>query len=178
MADFYAYIYLREDGTPYYVGKGCGDRAFHKHERINPPKDRSRIFIIPRKNEDDALECEKCWIILFGRKDLGTGCLRNLTDGGDGVSGHRMSNEARLKMSKAAKQRGPDDSRLKNLRPGTEILRQWRAAGNAAPNLGRKFSKETRRRMSEAGKRRCLTPEGLAHQKRIGDLGRSSRWGG
>lgn len=83
---FYSYLYLRKNGTPYYVGKGCGERAFSRNRIFLPPKDRSRIVIFPMESEKLAFESEKALIELFGRKDLGTGILRNLTNGGEGAS--------------------------------------------------------------------------------------------
>jgi len=87
--DFYHYLYLREDGTPYYSGKGSGNRAWVKHaNEIKPPKDRSRI-VITHWNllEIGSFTIERWYIRWYGRKDLGTGILRNMTDGGEGASG-------------------------------------------------------------------------------------------
>jgi len=80
---FYTYLWLREDGTPYYVGKGKGNRGFtsHKHRQNCPPLD--HILIQEFLSEDDAFEAEKLLIAYYGRIDLGTGCLRNMTPGGD-----------------------------------------------------------------------------------------------
>jgi hypothetical protein len=91
--EFYTYLWLREDGTPYYVGKGQGRRAQRGHVRIFPPIDPSRILIQEFPSEADALEAEKFLISYYGRKDLGVGCLRNLTDGGEGTSGRRGCSE-------------------------------------------------------------------------------------
>lgn len=99
---FYAYLWLREDRTPYYAGKGCGNRAFIKGvgHRQDPPKDRSRILLFPRASEVAAFELERAWIRFFGRKDLGTGCLRNMSDGGEGTSGYRHTLVAKQNMSR------------------------------------------------------------------------------
>lgn len=84
MKKYYCYFYLREDGTPYYVGKGCGNRINSKyHPGIYlPPKNR-RIIISENLSEKEAYELEKKYIKFYGRKDLGTGILYNRTDGGD-----------------------------------------------------------------------------------------------
>ena len=99
---FYTYLYLREDGTPYYVGKGKGKRAFYGlTHRVKPPKSRERILLQEFPSEDDAFAAEMFLIAYYGRKDLGTGCLHNLTDGGEGNA--NRSEETLKKMSAAKK---------------------------------------------------------------------------
>lgn len=97
--NFYAYLWLRENGTPYYVGKGKGRRALKSADHcVRRPKDRSRIVIILCRNEAEAFETEKNLILNWGRKDNGTGILRNMTDGGDGPSGYRFSEELKARL--------------------------------------------------------------------------------
>ncbi len=86
---FYVYVYLREDGSPYYVGKGKKERAWIKHNNeTKPPKDKSRIVITHYGlTELWALALERRFIRWYGRKDNQTGILRNKTDGGEGASG-------------------------------------------------------------------------------------------
>lgn len=105
MNKFYVYAYLRDDGSPYYIGKGSGNRAWSKSRKgFQPPSDASRIVLIKEfLSEDDAFNLERAGIVLFGRKDLGTGVLRNLTDGGEGSSGVKPSKETKEKTSMALK---------------------------------------------------------------------------
>ena len=82
---FYTYAYLREDRTPYYIGKGRGNRAYYKYKGTKPPKDKSRILFLKQNlTEEESFKHERYMIGVFGRKDLGTGILINKTDGGDG----------------------------------------------------------------------------------------------
>lgn len=102
---FYVYLYLREDGTPYYAGKGIGKRAWaHSKKEIQPPADTSRI-VVPVWDllEMGAFTLERKFIRWFGRKDLGTGILRNKTNGGDGASGYVFTEEARKKQKEGQK---------------------------------------------------------------------------
>ena len=101
---FYTYAYLREDKTPYYIGKGTGDRIYSTNRRNNPPKDKSRIIFLKQNlTEEEAFRHEIYMIAVFGRKDLETGILYNKSNGGEGNSGLIMSQESREKMSKASK---------------------------------------------------------------------------
>lgn len=102
MKKFYVYFYLREDLTPYYVGKGSGKRYKSKNRLCNPPKDPHYIFMAKENlSEEDAFKWEIYYISYYGRKDIGTGILRNMTDGGDGVSGYKMSEDIIMKRGES-----------------------------------------------------------------------------
>ena len=91
--DYYTYAYLRIDKTPYYIGKGRGKRIFDRSNRRScpVPKDKKRIIFLKQNlTEEEAFRHEKYMIFVFGRKDLKTGILRNLTDGGEGFSSLQM----------------------------------------------------------------------------------------
>ena len=98
---YYVYQYLREDKTPYYIGKGKGNRAwYHGKKEVHPPRDKSRIEIIAYKlTEFESFVLERKLILLYGRKDIGTGILHNKTDGGEGPG--NPSEITRRKISEA-----------------------------------------------------------------------------
>lgn len=113
---FYVYAYLRwrlsemdNAGTPYYIGKGTGRRAWINHGRNIPrPREDKYIHILADNlSEIDALQIEVLFIYLYGRMDLGTGTLRNRTGGGDGVS--NVSEDCRNKRSQNQKRRWEDE---------------------------------------------------------------------
>lgn len=154
---FYTYLWLRKNETPYYVGKGKGDRAFDWHGRhINRPKDKSRIILFSMESEAHAFESEKALIELFGRQDIGTGILRNMTDGGDGASGARHREEWKCQLREKWRGRSirgtgwhhteESKQRLSAALRGSNSPR----FGKPGTNVGRKFSAEHCRRISEA----------------------------
>jgi predicted XRE-type DNA-binding protein len=155
MKAYYTYLWLRNDGTPYYVGKGHGNRAFTGRRnagQLPPPKSSELILVQEYSSEIDALVAEVFLISYYGRKDKGTGVLRNMTDGGDGTSGIIHSEEWYKKQR---------DCRLgKKTRPHREESKQQ--TRNSL--LGRKHTEERRRNQSLAHKGKSWTEaQRLAH---------------
>jgi hypothetical protein len=139
--DFYTYLWLREDGTPYYVGKGTGRRAYRKSA---PPPERIVIQYWP--DEATAFAYEMYLIDFWGRKDLGTGILINLHDGGEG--GGRSVWTDHQKQQQSLKLRGNKRS-LGNRFHLTQEQRDKIAVANRL-RKGERRSAKGRERMSEA----------------------------
>jgi hypothetical protein len=154
---YYTYAYLREDRTPYYIGKGKGNRAYgRRYKGIKPPKDKSRILILKQNlTEQDAFKHEVYMIAAFGRKDLGTGILHNRTDGGDGSSGLVHNEESKRKMSEAAKGRNHLDKtkrKISETKKGRSIPPFSEEHKRKISEAKKNMSEETKRKMSEAHK--------------------------
>lgn len=102
---------------PFYVGIGCGNRinrhiVLAKTHKQKTFKDNVILKITAQGQQpiryklyeqisiESAKRLERYLIKLIGRRDLETGTLVNLTDGGDGTNGYRMSKDRKLKQQK------------------------------------------------------------------------------
>lgn len=116
--EYYVYIY-REPRTcqPIYVGLGRGKRAIKHLTKANNPYFQNVINQIRAAGLQPVVQISSGWLSLeeasffemafikqFGRRDNGTGCLCNLTDGGEGVSGYKFSDSTVAKRAKTIRE--------------------------------------------------------------------------
>ena len=147
---FYVYVLFRPTGVPCYVGKGdsrrkrmdvheyFAQRGVHRNKHLQniiKQAGGSVPKVIVRENltKEDAYTIESALIVAIGRRDLETGPLVNLTNGGPGVASLVMPRYAVVRV--AAYHRG---------RPKTDDHKRKIAESNR----GQKRSVETRRNIS------------------------------
>ena len=164
---YVVYFHKDDEGKVFYVGIGRPKRAFWFYERSEFWKRYvakhcaagvPRVDIIHQNiSWSSACEHERFWIEAYGRRDNGTGCLVNMTDGGEGACGLVPSEETRLKMSLARKGKPfSDETRLKMslARKGKSLSEEHREKLSQAKKGKRRepHSDETRLKISQANK--------------------------
>lgn len=168
---FYVYAYLRGKDSanglqysPYYVGKGSGNRAFVNRRTISAPKDKSLIvFIQEGLTEQEAFALERYCIAMYGRISQNTGILHNRCDGGEGTSGAIVPLERRMQMAAISREARQREGRWKgkgNPKFGGDAMR-----GELNPMWGRQHSEETRRKISSRIAAHYGTEEGRLANK-------------
>ena len=166
---YYTYCYLNEEGKPYYIGKGSGNRAYDFNHSVSlPPRD--RILILKNNlTEEDAFRHEVYMIEILGRKNQGTGILENMTKGGKqpprfiahsehtkiGMKQRRHSEETKRKIGVKSKERMTEQEKkkLSDLWKGRPLEEETKQKISKTMK-GRPKSEETKRKMREAAKMR------------------------
>lgn len=168
-SDYYVYAYLRPDLSPYYIGKGVGNRYLSTNRRVAKPKDLNLIVkLATNLTEDTAFMLERFWIKVFGRIDNGTGVLRNMTDGGEGRAGsigHKWTEEEKQRIS--ARRKGQllpkhtEETKQKRVKSRqsngylshSDETKAKISNGQRLRHMNNPMTEETRRKKSEAMKK-------------------------
>ena len=115
----YVYAYLREDGSPYYIGQGVGKRIHTtsgaEKRRSLPPRER-RIFLKKNLSQEEAWRYEKYYIFLYGRERDG-GILINRSPGGKypGLDKHTPETRRRMREAQLGKKQTEEHRRKHSL---------------------------------------------------------------
>lgn len=190
IADRYVYIIENEFGVPCYVGAGSGNRLDHhimaaqgKKKPANSESEKHLYLVDCIKRGillkaykvaegltiEQAMGYERTLIAWYGRRDLGTGCLFNVCDGGFGLKNYSaktralisrrvkeaMTPEIRALMSRKGKARFFDPQ--ERARVSANTRKQFATKGH--PRTGKKNTQETCNYISTKTKEAMARPE-------------------
>lgn len=189
---FYVYIHKRAtDGKVFYVGKGTRDRAWEKsnrnvHWQRTVNKHGYTVHIVEEFADQDSAFLREIDLI----KMYGIDNLTNMTEGGDGCTGFKPSEETRKKLSRARM----GNQHKKGKKQPQSAIDSHRAARAGVPLTGEHRSKiseglkrawaegrkkpineDGRRKISEANTGRSV-PEDVRRKMSIGSRGENNRW--
>lgn len=146
----YVYVHCRPDGTPFYVGKGQGKRAYkfgqrrqwHAHVVAKYGAENIIVAIYPQLSESQAFAFEISLLAGFHRAGF---ALVNLTSGGEGATGrkHRAESIEKMRQVQKGKIISPEARRkmaqAKLGRPWSEAMRGedgWKEAFSGGSSKG------------------------------------------
>ena len=159
----YIYRHIRLDkNEPFYIGIGTDSkyqRAYSKQSRnifwnrVVSKTDYEVEILLDNLTKDEAKIKEIEFIALYGKKIDKTGILTNISDGGDGNSGGKHTEEAKRKIGEANKYK--DYSKFDRSYMQTKEYKEM----VSKMNTGRKMPNSMREKTSERMKNRTLSFE-------------------
>ena len=170
MKKYYTYAYLREDGTPYYIGKGSGNRIHRQHSVNIPPEDR-RVFLKQNLTEEEAFSHEVEMIEYYGRKCMG-GLLENRAPGGKQPPKHtEHTEETKQKISATMKGRFPSAAHTPEIYQQRSISYKLRGVQPPSQTATFQFISpqgviHTGKNINEFAKQHNLSPSSLYDMRR------------
>jgi len=167
----YVYRHIRLDkNEPFYIGIGTDSkyqRAYSKHSRNifwNRVVSKTRYeveILLDNLTKKEAKLKEIEFIALYGKKIDKTGILTNISDGGDGNSGGKHTEEAKRKIGEANKYK--DYSKFDRSYMQTKEYKEM----VSKMNTGRKMPDSMREKTSERMKNRILSFEQKERLKKL-----------
>jgi len=174
-------MYLDQNNIPFYIGKGFGGRfrpRLHLHSTNKFLK--NKICKVGVKNvkiyflheniiEEESFRWENYWIKYIGRRDLKEGTLCNLTDGGEGDSGRKHSEETKRKIGCGNKGKVRTELMKQHQREIHEGKPIPATTGKNHHMYGKHHSEKTKRKMSKVHKGRVPWNKGKRMPEGFGE---------
>jgi hypothetical protein len=166
---FYTYAHYKPDNSVFYIGKGRGRRAWSNKNR-NPhwrnviaKHGEPKVEVLAQwPTEEEAFEHEKFLIWCF--RDMGCSMV-NITNGGEGVSGYKPTQESIQKRLDSMKGYTPTEETRSKMREAhlgeknhffgrnhseaaKQLISDAKKANPSTPWLGKSRSEETRQKIA------------------------------